>query len=424
MFSSRPINSMLQQQGQGGLKNALSLLADDDIENKVVSPMVYTPVKSKPIPTATENKPKATVTTPTKSPRRGGDLARSPLTPVRIHNSPQTSSDENDDEHRRVLRSPSAVKSKKSKQTSNPMKNKRMEDINDQMPEIGSIEDVIKLHQEITENRNKIQDLQEQLTNAQKEKTNIDNERQQLLEKLKKLDETREQAETREKDTKKELVEMEKKLTSTVETLHHEFDRKVSTLNDERHQSDKRSQDTISVLRDQLCQLHAQNESSKKMLEKLEKESQESSTKAECDKKLIEELQTTVQTTTTTNAEVTQTLESTKESLQNVRKDLFFSTCLAIKLNQLMLNAPANVCTQDLWDEAESQKMSSSTFTQFISQKVVLMQQQQQQQQQSPIKKAQSPRKGSTGQANKVASAKGTSTTTANNKNTTTKSKK
>ncbi|EFA81253.1 hypothetical protein PPL_06092 [Heterostelium album PN500] len=328
---------------QGGLKDMLTLYKDGATTNGVAvdgsangakmttpvkggaSSMVFTPVK--------ENQPiafnlGATITTPTKANNNNNNNnnngERSPLTPVKVLNSPVNSSssssgssDENDDDVRVFSKSPTSSPNFKSPKNKT-LKQKRFRNMTAQLPTIKSMDDVVKLQEEITENRDKIQSLQQQLSSAQKEKGEIENEKKELLEKLKQLDEKRVSAESREKDTKLQLEDMEKKLSSTVEALHQEFDKKLSDINDERSQTEK----------------------------------------------IIGKYQE--------------------------RVFLFFSTCLAIKLNQLMLNTPTNICTQELWEEAEAQQITSARFTQFISQKVKALQQQQ-----APPSPAKSPRKQS-----------------------------
>ncbi|KAM9979526.1 hypothetical protein ACTFIY_008769 [Dictyostelium cf. discoideum] len=313
--------------------------------------------------------------TPKKN-MRDNHFSNGPLTDVKNiqqqSSSSENSSDNDDDEKNlKVLHGSSPTSSPNFKSPKNKtLKIKRVKSIVNHLPAIKSMDDVVKLQEEITENRDKISNLQQQLSTVQKEKTTIEEEKINLIKQLKELEDKQKSTEDKEKETKQLLIESENKLNLTIESLHQEFDSKISTITNEHTINDNKNHQEIFSLKDQLSILQSKNQQSLQQLEKIQKENQEKSISIQNDKLLIEKLESDLKNSNQNNLEINSTLDSTQDTLKSVSKDLFFSTCLSIKLNLLMISKPCNLSTQDLWEQAEASQISSSNYAKWISLKL------------------------------------------------------
>ncbi|KAN0025420.1 hypothetical protein ACTFIU_003681 [Dictyostelium citrinum] len=375
-----------------GLKDVLSFYSTPAVQaatsnmNNSSSSILVAPLPHQPTTTATQPTVTTTTTstninnieniTPKKN-MRENHYSNGPLTDVKNiqqnqQSSSENSSDNDDDEKNlKVLHGSSPTSSPNFKSPKNKtLKIKRVKNIVNTLPAIKSMDDVVKLQEEITENRDKISTLQQQLSTVQKEKTTIEEEKINLIKQLKELEDKQKSTEEKEKETKQLLIESENKLNSTIESLHQEFDSKISTITNEHTINDNKKHQEIFSLKDQLSILQSKNQESLQQLEKIQKENQEKSLSIQNDKLLIEKLESDLKNSSQNNLEITSTLDSTQETLKSVSKDLFFSTCLSIKLNLLMISKPCNLSTQDLWEQAEASQISSSNYAKWISLKL------------------------------------------------------
>jgi len=341
-----------------GLKDVISLYGNNNAtaaantSPDTTTPKITTPIKQKPESIINKTPVKKTLSE---------------------HHS--SSSSEDDDEEEKTLKvlssSPSSPNFKSPKNKTSSLKQKRVKNIVNQLPAIKSMDDVVKLQEEITENRDKISMLQQQLNTVQKEKSNIETEKQTLLQQLKDLENKIESTEQREKECLVKLEEMELKNTQTIESLHQEFDSKMSRIRVEKTISDNLKHQEIVSLKDQLSLLASQNEVSKQQLEKAQKENDEKAITIKSKSTIIETLESDIKQSNQSNQEMNTTLNSTNETLKNVRKELFYTSCLAIKLDMVMSNKPCNISTQDLWEVAESQQITPANFAKWITQKLM-----------------------------------------------------
>ncbi|KAK5574546.1 hypothetical protein RB653_009799 [Dictyostelium firmibasis] len=368
-----------------GLKDVLSFYSTPAVQaatnmNTSSSSILVTPHINTTQPTTTTTTTNISSNIENITPKknmRDNHFSNGPLTDVKNiqqnqQNSSENSSDNDDDEKNlKVLHGSSPTSSPNFKSPKNKtLKIKRVKSIVNHLPAIKSMDDVVKLQEEITENRDKISNLQQKLSTVQKEKTTIEEEKVNLIKQLKELEDKQKSTEEKEKETKQLLVESENKLNSTIESLHQEFDSKISSITTEHTIIDNKKHQEIFSLKDQLSILQSKNQESLQHLEKIQKENQEKSLFIQNDKLLIEKLESDLKNSCQNNLEITSTLDSTQDTLKSVSKDLFFSTCLSIKLNLLMISKPCNLSTQDLWEQAEASQISSSNYAKWISLKL------------------------------------------------------
>ncbi|KYR01980.1 hypothetical protein DLAC_00774 [Tieghemostelium lacteum] len=289
---------------------------------------------------------------------------RNPLTPVKNIMSP-SSEDEKTTTLRVITRSPN--KSPNIKNKNSVSKSKRFKSLVNNLPSIKSMDDVVKLQEEITEYKDKISGFQNQVQELERQHIQSTEEKVKLELQIEELNKdivywksktTALENHCKSKEEELNLVKDEHQLELT--ELEKKYEYKLNLVTVEKTISDQLNHKEIFSLKDQLNTNAMELSKTQEQVKVIEQTISEITVKSDT---IEQELKLQNQL----NLDLTHSLESTNELLINVKKDYFMNTCLAIKLS--MPHSPTLLC-QDLFELAESLSISPGTYQKWIAQKL------------------------------------------------------